>query len=234
MGKVNRREVLVAMGAATVVPGSAWLAPAAVAQPIPTSRETAPQHSSARAYRFFDAAEARFIEAACERLIPADAFGPGALGAGVPGYLDEHLAGAWGAGEQLYRSGPWQPGTPPNGQPLPFKPAHLFRTALGAIRRDLEERGAPRGTPFSDLAADAQDGYLRSLEAGAANLGVPSAVFFDLLLTMTVEGFFSDPLNGSSRDRVSWRIRGFPGAHAAVLATAGSGSRRQESAGDGP
>jgi hypothetical protein len=74
-----------------------------------------------------------------------------------------------------------------------------------------------------------QDAYLRFLEAGGADLdGVPSAIFFRLLLTMTVEGFFSNPLHGISRDRVNWRMHGFPGALAIASSTAGSGPPRQE------
>jgi hypothetical protein len=42
-------------------------------------------------YPFFNAQEAEFIEAACERLIPADEIGPGALDAWVPNYLDKQL-----------------------------------------------------------------------------------------------------------------------------------------------
>jgi hypothetical protein len=52
------------------------------------------------------------IEAAVARLIPADNQLPGGLEAGVPNYIDKQLGGAWGAGERLYRNGPWQPGTP--------------------------------------------------------------------------------------------------------------------------
>jgi gluconate 2-dehydrogenase gamma chain len=204
--KVTRREVLTAVGAAAVVP-AALLATAAVASP----------GSAGPAYAFFNAAEARFIEAACERLIPADASGAGALGAGVPGYLDRHLAGAWGDGEQLYRNGPWQPGTPSQGQSRPFKPATLFRSALSSILRDLEKRGAT----FSELPAHTQDSYLHSLESGRAPLdGVPSAAFFDMLLAMTVEGFFSHPHHGSVRDRVAWPMHGYPGALAGCPATA--------------
>jgi gluconate 2-dehydrogenase gamma chain len=39
----------------------------------------------------------------------------GALQAGVPNYIDKQLNGAWGADERLYRSGPWQAGTPSQG-----------------------------------------------------------------------------------------------------------------------
>jgi gluconate 2-dehydrogenase gamma chain len=144
-------------------------------------------------------------------LIPADDLGPGALGAGVTNYLDKQLGGAWGAGERLYRSGPWQPGTPSQGYQLPFTPAELFHTSLRAIIQDL----AVRGTPFHEMSADAQDTYLKSLESGAHDLdGVPSGVFFDMLLKMTIEGFFSDPAYGGNRNMAAWRMIGFPGAYA--------------------
>src|SRR5262249_10074617 len=131
-------------------------------------------------------AEAQFIEAACERLIPADELGAGAQEAGVPNYLDKQLGGAWGAGERLYRSGPWLPGTPSQGYQLPFTPAELFHTALRAINDEFDKRSSK----FSDLPDEAQDTYLKSLEAGGLDLdGVPSAVFFDMLLRMTIEGF---------------------------------------------
>jgi gluconate 2-dehydrogenase gamma chain len=198
------------VGIAAALPAPALLAAAAGPQPVF-------RHPSVPTYRFFDAAEARFIEAACERLIPAEASVPGALAAGVPRYLDHHLAGAWGAGERLYRHGPWQSGTPANGQPSRFAPAVLFRTALSAVRRELQKRGAPGTpdeTPFDEWPAASQDSYLQLLAAGAVNLdGVPSTVFFQMLLGMTVEGFFSAPRFGSTRDRVAWPMHGFPGAH---------------------
>jgi gluconate 2-dehydrogenase gamma chain len=39
-------------------------------------------------------------------------------------------------------------------------------------------------------------------------------VFFDALLQMSIEGFFSDPVYGGNRDMVAWRMIGFPGAYA--------------------
>lgn len=211
------------LGAATAVPGAV----------LPDTRRT--RHASLSGYFFFDSAEASFIEAACERLIPADASGPGALDAGVAEYVDLQLAGPWGAGVQSYRSGPWQPGTPAQVRPPSFKPAQLFRTALAAIRNDLARRAVRGEVQFGELPAGAQDAYLRFLEAGGADLdGVPSAVFFRLLLTMTVEAFFSNPRHGISRDRVNWRMHGFPGAHAIASSTAGNGPPRQETRGEIP
>ena len=108
-------------------------------------RPNSPPRRRPAPYLFFNAEEAAFIEAACERLIPADDDGPGALEAGVPNYIDKQLGGAWGAGERLYRSGPWQPGTPSQGYQLPFTPAELFRTALRAINNELARRTPLQG-----------------------------------------------------------------------------------------
>jgi gluconate 2-dehydrogenase gamma chain len=214
MTRMTRRVFVSTVGAAVAVPGASMLIDPAVAasggeRAGPPAEAASPEVESV--YLFFNAPEARFIEAACERLIPADESGVGALGAGVPNYLDKQLGGAWGTGERLYRSGPWQPGTPSQGYQLPFTPGELFHTAIRAINRDFDTRGKA----FGELTADAQDAYLKVLEAGEADLdGVPSAVFFSLLLAMTVEGFFSDPVYGGNREMVAWRMIGFPGAYA--------------------
>jgi gluconate 2-dehydrogenase gamma chain len=206
MTNLTRRSFVTGVGAASVAPTAALLTPAQ-ARAEPASDTSVPKPT----YIFFNADEALFIEAACERLIPADESGPGALGAWVPNYLDKQLGGAWGAGERLYRSGPWAAGTPSQGYQLPFTPAELFHASLRAIIRDLKSQRAS----FHEMSGDAQDAYLKSLESGAHDLdGVPSAEFFDMLLKMTVEGFFSDPVYGGNRDMVAWRMIGFPGAYA--------------------
>jgi gluconate 2-dehydrogenase gamma chain len=221
---VTRRSFVVSAGAATVIPpavalvaASAEAAAAAAhhsaksATPAPSAAASVPATPEKTVYLFFNVAEVQFIEAACERLIPADESGAGALAAAVPNYLDKQLGGAWGAGERLYRSGPWIQGTASQGYQLPFTPGELFRVALRAINTDL----AKRGPTFSELGAEAQDAYLKSLEKDNHDLdGVPSGVFFDMLLRMTVEGFFSDPVYGGNRDMVAWRMIGFPGAYA--------------------
>ena len=177
----------------------------------PSVGATAPHKAPSTTYLFFNTEEAGFIEAAVARLIPADDEWPGALEAGVPNYIDKQMAGAWGAGERLYRSGPWHQGTPSQGYQLPFTPAELFHTALAAINKEM----AQAGTPFAKMNADQQDAYLKQLETGGKNLGgVPSDVFFTHLWEATLEGFFSDPVYGGNRNMVSWRMIGFPGAYA--------------------
>jgi gluconate 2-dehydrogenase gamma chain len=156
------------------------------------------------AYVFFSGEEAAFIEPAVARLIPRDELGPGALEAGVPVFIDRQLGGAWGAGERLYRSGPWGEGTPSQGYQLPFTPAELFRAALRAVDR-----------AFPKMPPQKQDAYLDALQKEKRDLGgVPSNVFFDTLLAVTIEGFFGDPVYGGNRDMAGWKLIGFPGAYA--------------------
>jgi gluconate 2-dehydrogenase gamma chain len=225
MAEVSRRTVLTATAAigATVLPAGLPSGSPDAGVPIcsaeaaerPTATPARPSDASARhqaprtTYVFFNSEEAAFIEAAVARLIPADEEWGGALEGCVPNYIDKQLAGAWGAGERLYRSGPWQPGTPGQGYQLPYTPGELFRTALAPINKELAH------TPFARMSPDEQDAFLKKLEAGGKDLGgVPSEVFFAHLWESTLEGFFSDPVYGGNCDMVSWRMIGFPGAYA--------------------
>lgn len=215
MEKLSRRTFFKAAGAtAAAIAGKAHA----------LTHETGHEHGMGQAqpaggtaapatnYVFFRPEEARFIEAAVARLIPADANGPGAVEAGVPNYIDKQLGGAWGAGERLYRSGPWQQGLPQQGYQLPFTPAELFHNALRAVIEDIQRR---RGTTFDRLPGTEQDAYLQSLQTSRQSLnGVPAQTFFESLLGLTIEGFFSDPIYGGNRDMVAWRMIGFPGAYA--------------------
>jgi gluconate 2-dehydrogenase gamma chain len=113
--EVTRRALFKATGAigAAMLPAGAAIETAqAKAPPAPTQAAMASLCAAAAekpTYVFFNSEEAAFIEAAIARLIPADEEWPGAFAACVPKYIDKQLAGAWGAGERLYRSGPWQP-----------------------------------------------------------------------------------------------------------------------------
>jgi gluconate 2-dehydrogenase gamma chain len=173
------------------------------------------QRSDGRtAYRFFSAAEASFVEAAVERLIPSEPDWPGAGAAGVPNYIDLQLAGPYGAGDRLFLGGPIKPGLPGQGYQLGLTPAALYRTSLHAIGEQLSRQGLD----FASAAAAEQDAFLSELEAGRLDLGgFSSAIFFETLLANTIEGYFADPAYGGNRDMVSWRMIGFPGAYAAYL-----------------
>jgi gluconate 2-dehydrogenase gamma chain len=207
--KFSRRIFLKVSGAAAVTPAATH----AVAQGTHAQHTTptAPATGNApQGYLFFTANEAAFIEPAVDRLIPPDANGPGAREAAVPRYIDLQLAGAWGAGERLYRSGPWQPGTPQQGYQLPYTPAELFRNALRGVALDLQKQNQA----FAQMDGAAQDAYLTRLQNGTFDLeGVPAHVFFESLLAMTIEGYFSDPVYGGNAGMGAWAMIGFPGAY---------------------
>lgn len=190
-----------------VTPAVAETKPETHAQHNQASAKPAKQNAPKTTYTFLNRQEAAFIEAAVARLIPADEKWGGAIEAGVPNYIDKQLGGSWGAGERLYRSGPWQKGTPTQGYQLPFTPAELFRTALKALAKQMKK-------PLNKMTPEEQDSFLKSLEKGGTDLdGVPAEVFFSSLLQLTMEGFFSDPVYGGNYNKISWRMIGFPGAY---------------------
>jgi gluconate 2-dehydrogenase gamma chain len=162
---------------------------------------------------FFTADEREFIEAAVDRLIPADPVGPGALEANVPFFLDRQLAGPFGRGDHFYLGGPWKEGVPEQGYQLRFSPAQLYRAAIKAINSYTTAHF--RGASFAKLSAAQKDIILKGLEAGSIRLGggVNAKVFFAMLLQNTKEGYFSDPIYGGNKDMAAWKMIGFPGAH---------------------
>lgn len=195
---LSRRDLFRGAGAAA---GTALLGGAAGAQPAPKPP----------GYTFFSPAEAQFVEAAVDRLIPPDEQWAGAVQAGVPSFIDSQLAGPYGAGSRLYLEGPWKTGTPRQGYQLRLSPAQLYRIAIEDIGRSMPQ-------PFHQLPPARQDEILHKLESGELELArVPSAVFFETLLSNTIEGFFADPIYGGNRDMVGWRMIGFPGAYASYV-----------------
>ena len=211
MARVSRRIFLKVSGAAAVTPAAVQAqAPAATDKQQHGAAGGAHDGAAARPYLFFSASEAAFVEPAVDRLIPPGGRAPGATQAGVPAYLDMQLAGAWGAGERLYRSGPWRKGEPTQGYQLPFTPAEMYRNALRGVARELQQQGKD----FRQLDGPSQDAYLTHLQNGTHELeGVPANVFFESLLALTIEGYFSDPAYGGNRDMAAWSAIGFPGAY---------------------
>jgi gluconate 2-dehydrogenase gamma chain len=161
--------------------------------------------------RFLNEAERRFLLAAVDRLVPADERWPGAAEADVVNYIDLQMTGPWGRGEMLYRHGPFRKGAPTQGYQLEYTPAELFRRSILAINSHF----ASQAKSFDQLPAEEKDAYLSTLEKGDIDLdGVPSNTFFDFLLQHTVEGFFSDPIYGGNKNKIAWKMIGFPGAYA--------------------
>jgi len=161
------------------------------------------------AYNFLTGAEARFLDAAVERLIPTDELGPGAKDAGVTYYIDQQLKGMWGTHGRQYRSGPWFEGTPQQGWQSRFTPQELYRVGIHEINEYCIKT---HGKAFEFLSGDLRDQVLHGLEEGGIVLpSLSSKLFFDTLWRNTEEGFFADPLYGGNRDKAGWKLLGFPG-----------------------
>ena len=81
-----------------------------------------------------------------------------------------------------------------------------------AIREIDQQCKAAFGRPFAQLSGDGQLSLLEQLEKDEIALpSLSSKFFFDLLLRNTDEGYFADPLYGGNRDKVGWKLLGFPG-----------------------
>ena len=153
--------------------------------------------------------EVRFLDAAVERLIPTDELGPGARDAGVTAYIDGQLLSSWGTHGRNYRTGPWPDGIPEQGFQSRFTPQEIYRIGIREIN---DHCIATHGKPFDQLPAEKQDGILKALEKGQVDLpSLPSRLFFELLWRNTEEGFFADPMYGGNRDKIGWKLLGFPG-----------------------
>ncbi|MDP2396961.1 MAG: gluconate 2-dehydrogenase subunit 3 family protein [Burkholderiales bacterium] len=163
-------------------------------------------------YRYLTEAEVRFLNAAVERLIPSDESGAGAKEANVAYFIDQQLAGSWGVHGRCYRQGPWREGKPQQGYQSRLTPQEIYREAIREIDQHCTGR---HGKVFAHLGADLQDEIIRELEAGTFEFqSIPSSLFFELLIRNTQEGFFSDPMYGGNKDKVGWRLIGFPGVPA--------------------
>lgn len=205
---VGRREFGKILGAASV--GGVLSGPARAA-PVETRQEGTTRDSSPRAdaYTFFTAEEAAFVDAAASRLIPSDELGPGAQEAGVSVFIDRQLAGAYGSAAKWYMQGPFGESLPEQGYQRPLTPQELYRLAIEKVNELCWSRHDAR---FDRLTSEQQDTLLSEMERGDLPVeDAPQREFFAMLHANTLEGFFSDPIYGGNRDKVGWRLVGFPG-----------------------
>jgi gluconate 2-dehydrogenase gamma chain len=100
-----------------------------IAQAKAPAQSTAPRTTASDVYLTLTAAEAAFLSAAYDTFIPADKLTPSGTACGLVVYMDRQLAGAWGSGARLYRSGPFLQGKPEHGYQLPLTPREFSRPA---------------------------------------------------------------------------------------------------------
>jgi gluconate 2-dehydrogenase gamma chain len=127
---------------------------------------------------------AAVLDAALERLIPSDEFGPGALEAGVGRYVVSMLGRADAGIARDWRRSLEQ----------------LDALAL-----------ARTGTAFVELESDLQDDLLELVAAGGAPGNEPAAEFVEMLRLRAIEGYFGDPRWGGNAGRAGWAMLGYEG-----------------------
>lgn len=118
------------------------------------------------------------LEAACERILPAD-HDPGARHAGVINYIDSQLQ---------------------------YPPISSFRSLLQAGATELDRQASTQGGQlFSALPPKEQDAILTAVQNGSVGSD-KGARFLEVLIMLTLEGFLSDPIYGGNRDAIGWKM----------------------------
>ncbi len=209
--KVDRRDFIktaVVGGAAAASAAGAAAPSEAQAQTVNDAAEAAPQPNDG--YSFLNLEEAAFVEALVDHIIPEDQFTPRGTDVGVNIFIDRALAGAWGKGDRLYRSGPWHEGVPAQGYQLPLTPAELYREGIKLTNAHCN---TSYGRSFDRLEAAQREEVLIALSAREVDFGSEAVAreFWSILYQTVMEGMFSDPIYGGNRNKVGWRMIGFPG-----------------------
>jgi len=206
--KIPRRDFLKSAGAAGAA--SAALATGISACSPETKTATAAgAPAEPEIWQTLNPTEAAFIKAAVDTIIPADNLTPSGTDVGLATFIDRQLAGGYGNGARLYRQGPFLPAKPELGYQLSLTPREFFRAGIEETNAWTKKT---YGKEFDRLSEEQRVEAFTALEAGKAEFsGFSSAMFFDQLLTITMEGFFADPIYGGNKDKVAWKMIGFPG-----------------------
>jgi gluconate 2-dehydrogenase gamma chain len=182
---------------------------AATPQPSTSPPPASEPKNYNRALMFFNQAQFGIVDAATERIFPADANGPGAKALGVAFFIDHQLAGSWGLNAKEYMGPPFFVGEKVQGYQGRLKRREMFEIAL----QEMENYSQSKYTKsFTDLTGEEQDVLLKAFETDEVKLTTVSpSGFFKMLRTSTLEGAYSDPLYGGNMDMNGWKMRNYPG-----------------------
>jgi len=121
------------------------------------------------------AAEGATLDAIVARLIPTDASGPGAADARAARYIDRALGGFLSSFLVAYRAG---------------------LAGVESYARTV------KSASFTQLSAQDQDAVLTDMENNAAKGFPGAALFFNVVLSHTLQGTFCDPFYGGNANFV--------------------------------
>jgi gluconate 2-dehydrogenase gamma chain len=226
--KLGRRAFLTGAGIGAAAAASASVsaltvttAEAQMVLPQPAAQPAVAQPPEPAGYTYLKPNEAAFVEALVDHMIPKDELTGSGTDIGIATYVDRALAGSWGKGDRLYMQGPWERGTPNQGYQLPLTPAELYRAGIAGSDAYCRKTF---GKTFARCTAEQKEAFLKDLSAGKITLAgaLPGRAFFNVLYQNVMEGLFADPIYGGNKDKVGWKMIGFPG----VLANNAENARR--------
>ena len=160
-------------------------------------------------YLTLSALEAAFLCAVADTMIPADELSPSGTDCGVVVFIDRQLAGSFGGGAKLYRSGPFRKGKPEHGYQLSLTPREFVGVGITATNDWVRK---VHGKDFHRLGSKEREDALKALEVGKAELAdFDGRQFFDALINLVMEGLLADPIYGGNRNKAAWKMIGYPG-----------------------
>jgi gluconate 2-dehydrogenase gamma chain len=178
------------------------------AAPPPSAPAAEPRNYN-RALMFFNQGQFAIVDAAAERIFPADENGPGAKALGAAFYIDHELAGAWGLNAKEYMDPPFFVGEKTQGYQGRLRRREMFEIAI----QEMENYSISKySKSFTELTGEQQDVVLKAFETDEVKLTTISpSGFFKILRSSTIEGTYCDPLYGGNLNMDGWRMRNFPG-----------------------
>jgi gluconate 2-dehydrogenase gamma chain len=209
---VGRRDFITGVGVGTASVTLNALAPVTPAQAQVQAAVPAVQEPAA-GYTYLKPAEAAFVEALVDHMIPKDELTGSGTEIGIATYIDRALAGSWGKGDRLYMQGPWAKGTANQGYQLPLTPAELYRAGIEGANAYCRKTF---GKTFDRCPAQDKETFLKDMSGGKITLegGLAGRALFTMLYDNVMEGMFADPIYGGNKDKAAWTMIGFPGVMA--------------------
>lgn len=155
------------------------------------------------------------MSAAVERIYPESEAGPGAIGLGVPYFIDRELAGTYGKNAKEYKQAPFKDIKNEARYQTRMNRGDIFLEGVRALERESKKK-FDKG--FANIEGKDQDTVLKLFEDNKVKLtGISATTFFALLRKMTIEGAYSDPLYGGNKDMAGWKMREYPGPRPAYI-----------------
>lgn len=155
------------------------------------------------------------LSQAVERIFPEDDLGPGAIGLGVPYFIDNQLAGNYGSNTKEYMQGPFFAGESTQGYQSRLTRAEIFRQGIAKMNDEAQKRFS---NPFTKLEGEQMDEIITAFQKNEVEMkGVSSEFFFKLLRQATLEGAYADPIYNGNINMEGWRMKGFPGHQMAFI-----------------